>query len=294
MRILLTGGTGQLGTALRCTLTAVGEVSVPSRGELDLAWAHALIRAVRDAQPDLIVNAAAYTAVDQTESELALAVQINGDAPRIFALEAKRLNIPVVHYSTDYVFDGAKNTSYIEDDVTALLNVYGCTKLAGEQGVLASGAAHLIFRTSWLYASHGRNFLLTMRRLGRDGKEIKVVDDQHGAPAFALQVAEATATVITRSIVKGTVDMDRFRAITGLYHLSAAGHTTRYGFAQAILAGTDAIGRLASVTTDEFKAPAPRPLNSVLDNSKFERRFGFRLPDWEIGLARCLDEIGRT
>ncbi len=292
MRILLTGGSGQLGMALRRTLAGFGEVIAPTRAVLDLASADAIIAAVRDVRPDLIINAGAYTAVDQAESEAELAMLVNGLAPRVLADEAKRLNIPVIHYSTDYVFDGAKTAPYVEDDEPAPLNVYGRTKLAGELGVMASGAACLIVRTTWVYASYGRNLLLTMRRLGKEGQEIKVVDDQRGAPTFAPQIAEATATVIAGAIVNGVLDMDRFRAIGGLYHLTAEGQTTWYGFAQAILAGTAAIHRLAPTTTDAFKTPARRPLNSVLDNEKFARQFGFRLPDWRIGLARCLAEIG--
>jgi dTDP-4-dehydrorhamnose reductase len=306
MRILLTGGSGQLGMALRRTLAGFGAVIAPTRAVLDLASADAIIAAVRDVRPDLIINAGAYTAVDQAESEAELAMLVNGLAPRVLADEAKRLNIPVIHYSTDYVFDGAKTAPYVEDDEPAPLNVYGRTKLAGELGVMASGAACLIVRTTWVYASYGRNFLLTMRRLGKEGQEIKVVDDQRGAPTFAPQIAEATATmiagaimnesivnesIVNGSIVNGTIDMDRFRAIGGLYHLTASGQTTWYGFAQAILAGTDALGRLAPTTTDAFKTPAHRPLNAVLDNGKFARQFGFRLPDWRIGLARCLAEI---
>jgi dTDP-4-dehydrorhamnose reductase len=291
MRILLTGGTGQLGSALRGTLSALGEVVAPPRNALDLASADALVATVREIRPDLVINAAAYTAVDQAESEAAVAMQVNGIAPGILAVEARRLNAALIHYSTDYVFAGDRNAAYREDDAAAPLNVYGRTKLAGEHGVIAAGAAHLILRTGWVYASHGRNFLLTMRRLAREGKEIRVVDDQIGAPTFARDIAAATARVIAQSIADGRFQPDRFRVDGGLYHLTALGQTTWFGFAQAILAGTEAMGRLLPTTTRHYPTPARRPQYSVLDNGKFARQFGFQLPDWRVGVARCLQEL---
>ncbi len=294
MRILVTGGTGQIGWALRRTLKGLGEIIAPARDRLDLASVDSIVAAVRGIGPDIIVNAAAYTAVDRAETQPDLAMKINGEAPRILAEEAQRLNVALVHYSTDYVFDGRQSAPYREDDETAPLNVYGRTKLAGEHGVIATGAAYLALRTSWIYGPRGRNFLRTMQKRGRDGQALNVVDDQFGAPTTANQIAEATATVIARSIVDGALDLDRFRETSGLYHLSAAGQTTWYGFAQAILAGTRGMEKLAPTSTAAYPTPARRPQNSVLDNSRFERRFGFRLPHWRVGLERCLDELGQT
>lgn len=291
MRILVTGGAGQLGWELRRTLAIFGEVVAPSRDILDLASADSIVAAVRGVRPSLIVNAAAYTAVDMAESESDLAMKINGDAPRILAEEAALRNAALIHYSTDYVFDGRKAEPYREDDEAAPINVYGRTKLAGEQGVMAAKAAHLIFRTSWVYGSRGRNFLLTMLRLAKERKELKVVDDQVGAPTSARLIAEATAGAIARNLADGRLDLDRFRQIGGLYHLTAAGRTTWYGFAQAILMGKEDMAKVSPIPTSGYPTPARRPQNSVLDNSKLEKQFGFSLPDWKTGLTLCLEEV---
>ena len=291
MRILVTGGAGQLGWELRRTLAIFGEVVAPSRDILDLASADSIVAAVRGVRPSLIVNAAAYTAVDMAESESDLAMKINGDAPRILAEEAALRNAALIHYSTDYVFDGRKAEPYREDDEAAPINVYGRTKLAGEQGVMAAKAAHLIFRTSWVYGSRGRNFLLTMLRLAKERKELKVVDDQVGAPTSARLIAEATAGAIARNFADGRLDLDRFRQMGGLYHLTAAGRTTWYGFAQAILTGKEGMAKVSPIPTSGYPTPARRPQNSVLDNSKLEKQFGFSLPDWKVGLRLCIEEL---
>ena len=292
MRILVTGGAGQLGWELRRTLAIFGEVVAPPRDILDLASADSIVAAVRGVRPSLIVNAAAYTAVDKAESESELAMKINGDAPRILAEEAARRNAALIHYSTDYVYDGRKAEPYREDDEAEPINVYGRTKLAGEQGVMAAKAAHLIFRTSWVYGSRGRNFLLSMLRLGRERRELKVVDDQFGAPTPARLIAEATACAIAKNFADGVLDLDRFRQICGLYHLTAAGRTTWYGFAQAILTGKEGVAKVSPIPTSGYPTPARRPQNSVLDNSKFETQFGFSLPDWKVGLQLCIEELG--
>jgi dTDP-4-dehydrorhamnose reductase len=229
--------------------------------------------------------------VDKAESESDLAMKINGDAPRILAEEAALRNAALIHYSTDYVFDGRKAEPYREDDEAAPINVYGRTKLAGEQGVMATKAAHLIFRTSWVYGSRGRNFLLTMLRLAKERKELKVVDDQVGAPTSARLIAEATAGAIARNFADGRLDPDRFRQMGGLYHLTAAGRTTWYGFAQAILTGKEGMAKVSPIPTSGYPTPARRPQNSVLDNSKLEKQFGFSLPDWKTGLTLCLEEV---
>ena len=292
MRILVTGGAGQLGWELRRTLAIFGEVVAPPRDILDLATADSIVAAVRSVRPSLIVNAAAYTAVDKAESESDLAMKINGEAPRILAQEAASQGAALIHYSTDYVFDGRKAEPYREDDAVAPVNVYGLTKLAGEQAVMAATAPHLIFRTSWVYGSRGRNFLLTMLRLGRERKELKVVDDQFGAPTSARLIAEATAGAVAKNFSGGRLDADAFRETGGLYHLTAAGRTTWYGFAQAILSGREGVANVLPIPTSGYPTPVRRPQNSVLDNGKLERQFGFALPDWEVGLKLCLEEIG--
>ena len=292
MRILITGGAGQLGWELRRTLAIFGDVVAPSRDILDLASADSILAAVRGVRPGLIVNAAAYTAVDKAESESGLAMKINGDAPRILAEEAALRNVALIHYSTDYVFDGSKAEPYREDDEVAPINVYGRTKLAGEQGVMAAKAAHLVFRTSWVYGSRGRNFLLTMMRLAKERKELKVVDDQVGAPTSARLIAEATAVAIAASFVDGVLDLDRFRQMGGLYHLTAAGRTTWYGFAQAILLDKEGVAKLSPIPTSGYPTPARRPQNSMLDNDRLKKQFGFSLPDWKVGLKLCMEELG--
>ena len=292
MRILITGGAGQLGWELRRTLAIFGEVVAPPRDILDLASVDSIVAAVRGVRPNLIVNAAAYTAVDKAESESELAMKINGEAPRILAEEAALRNAALIHYSTDYVFDGRKAEPYREEDEAAPINVYGRTKLAGEQGVMAAKAAHLIFRTSWVYGSRGRNFLLTMLRLAKERKELKVVDDQVGAPTSARLIAEATAGTIAKNYAGGRLDIDGFREMGGLYHLTAAGRTTWFGFAQAILVGREDVAKVLPIPTSAYPTPARRPQNSVLDNSKLEGQFGVALPDWKVGLKLCLEELG--
>ena len=292
MKILITGGAGQVGWELRRTLAIFGEVVAPPRDVLDLASTDSIAAAVRGVRPGLIVNAAAYTAVDKAESETERAMKINGDAPRILAEEAALCNAALIHYSTDYVFDGHKVEAYREADEAAPINVYGRTKLAGEQGVIAANAAHLIFRTSWVYGSRGRNFFLTMLRLGRERRELKVVDDQFGAPTSARLIAEATAGAIAKNYSGGKLDIDGFRERGGLYHLTAAGRTTWFGFAQAILIGREGVATVLPIPTSAYPTPARRPQNSVLDNGKLEKQFGFGLPDWKVGLQLCLEELG--
>jgi len=292
MRILITGGAGQLGWELRRALAIFGEVVAPTRDLLDLASADSIAAAVRGVRPGLIVNAAAYTAVDKAESESGLAMKINGEAPRILADEAASQGAALIHYSTDYVFDGRKAEPYREGDEAAPVNVYGRTKLAGEQGVMAATSPYFIFRTSWVYGSRGRNFLLTMLRLGRERKELKVVDDQFGAPTSARLIAEATAGAVAKNFSRGRLNTDAFRETGGLYHLTAAGRTTWYGFAQAILEGKEGMAKVSPIPTSDYPTPARRPRNSVLDNGKFEKQFGFSLPDWEVGLRLCLEELG--
>lgn len=279
MRILLTGRHGQVGWELERALAPLGEVSATDRATLDLADADAIRRVVREAKPEIIVNAAAYTAVDKAESEPALAMQINGTAPGILAEEAKRLGALLVHYSTDYVFDGTKGAPYLEGDAPNPLNQYGRSKLAGERMIVASGTRHLILRSSWVYGLRGRNFLLAILARARSGAPLRVVDDQTGAPTWCREIAQATARVIAEQ-----------RAASGTYNLSAGGSTTWCGFARAILAQAGSAAAIQAIATAEFPAAAARPHCSVLDGAKLARDFGVALPDWREGLARCMAE----
>jgi dTDP-4-dehydrorhamnose reductase len=278
--ILVTGAAGQLGHELVRALAPLGEVVGVDRSQLDLADASAIVATVRREKPALIVNAGAYTAVDLAEQEAALADAVNGVAPGVLAEEAKRAGAVLVHYSTDYVFDGSANAPYDEDAPVCPLSSYGRSKLAGERAVAASGAHALVFRTSWVYGGRGRNFLLTMRRLAAERPEIRVVDDQTGTPNWCRELARATARIASRGL-------PWLAERSGLYHMSAAGSTTWYGFARAILADVASV-RVVPITTAEYPTPAHRPAYGVLGTARFERTFGFALPDWRISLAECL------
>ena len=283
MKILLTGCAGQLGRELKRSLASLGEVVACDRRQIDLADPDAVRDAVRAIAPDAIVNAAAYTAVDKAEAEPATAGAINTVAPGILADEAKRLGALLVHYSTDYVFDGAKPTPYIEDDVTAPLSAYGRSKRDGDLAIAASGARYLILRTSWVYGLHGANFMKTMLRLAREHDELRVVDDQIGAPTWTRHLADATAMILARD-----------ETPQGVYHLAAAGETSWHGYAEAIVAEARVAGLLEKlpgvrrITSADYPLPALRPTNSRLDCSRFHRDFGLALPDWRTGLIDCL------
>jgi dTDP-4-dehydrorhamnose reductase len=279
VRILLTGPTGQVGWELERALPALGEVIAVDRSTLDLADADAIRRAVREAKPDVIVNPAAYTAVDRAESEPELARQINGVAPGVLAEEAKRADALLVHYSTDYVFDGKKTAPYTEDDSPNPLSVYGRTKLEGERAVAASGCRYLTLRTSWVYASRGKNFLLTILRLARTQPELRIVDDQHGAPTWARDIALATRQLAEHP------------PPSGLYHLTAAGETTWYGFAREILRVAQSDTKIRPIRTVDYPLPAIRPSNSVLGNAKLYRAATVALPEWSASLSLCLADI---
>jgi dTDP-4-dehydrorhamnose reductase len=266
VKILLTGPTGQVGWELAPKLAHLGEVIAPDRRALDLADAEATRARVRDLRPDVIVNAAAYTAVDRAESEPDLARAINGTAPGVLADEAKRLGALLVHYSTDYVFDGTKEAPYTEDDTPNPLSVYGRSKLEGDRAIQASGCRHLILRTSWVYAGRGQNFLLTMLRLGAGRPELRVVDDQRGAPTWARDIAAATVALLADPP-------------NGLFHLTAAGVTTWHGCACEIMRQAGLMPIVHRLRTDEYPTAARRPANSVLDNRKAQALLG-PLPDW--------------
>jgi dTDP-4-dehydrorhamnose reductase len=283
--ILLTGANGQLGFELERLLRPYGMLTVTDRTSLDLADREAIVSAVRAIKPQLIVNAAAYTAVDRAETDVDAAYAVNARAPETFAHEAKRIGAVLIHYSTDYVFDGESKTPYREDAPTHPLNVYGASKLAGEDAIAASGADALVFRTSWVYASRGKNFLLTMQRLAKERDEIKVVADQIGVPNWCRTLAQATA----RIVADGMPSLIERR---GLYHLGAQGEASWYDFARAII-GDVAKPRVVPIATADYPTPAQRPLYGVLDRSKFERVFGFALPSWREALAECLAQQSR-
>jgi len=295
VRILLIGPSGQIGRELQGALPAVGEVVTAGRtGDaipLDLTSAASIREAVRSTPADIIVNAAAYTAVDQAETDRDTAFAVNAEAPGVLAECAKSAGSLLVHFSTDYVFDGAAARAYTEDDETNPLSVYGRSKLAGEEAIRASGGRHLILRTSWVYGLHGKNFLLTMLRLASEQKTLNVVNDQFGVPNWSRALAIATAS----SIACLFAERDRIDERTGTYHLSAAGETTWYGFAEAILDSVRGEPGIVAHTvnpigTDEFPTPAPRPARSTLNGARIERVLGVTLPDWRVCVQQCLGE----
>lgn len=292
MKILLTGKTGQVGFQLERSLQGLGQVIALNSTQMNLADLDQVRAVVREHQPDLIVNPAAYTAVDLAEREPELAMKINGEAPGVLAEEAKKLGAALIHYSTDYVFDGSKQGAYVEDDATNPLNVYGKSKLAGEQAIAAVGVPHLIFRTSWVYGMYGKNFLRTVMRLAQERDELRIVADQFGAPTWARTLADSTAHVIARlqagASSKDGLTQSAWERHTGIYHLTAQGHTTWYGFTKAIL-NHASVAKKPTVTpirSEEYPVPAKRPANSVLSCDRFVNTF-CGLPQWDEALRLC-------
>ncbi len=297
-RILLTGATGQVGSALLELLAPLGEVIAPPRAALDLADPASLRDTVRALKPRWIVNPAAYTAVDKAESEPDLARAINVDAVAILGEEARTLGAGVIHFSTDYVFDGAAARPYAETDPTNPQSVYGASKLAGEQALRQSGAAHLIFRTSWVYGATGRNFLLTILKLARERDTLRIVADQHGAPTWSRDLARMTAHVIARceaSPGRGASEIIP-ASLAGLYHAAGAGETTWHGFAsEAVRLERERhpqarFAALEPIATAEYPTPARRPANSRLDCGKLAGNFGWTMPPWQDSLGKVLSE----
>lgn len=288
-KILLTGANGQVGWELQRTLSSLGEVVALDSQGLNLADAKDLRDKLTVLAPQLIVNSAAYTAVDKAESEAERAYAINAIAPGIMAEEAARSGALLVHYSTDYVFDGSGSAPWREEDTCNPLNVYGRTKLEGERLIQHSGCRHLIFRTSWVYGARGSNFLLTMRRLMRERPELKIVDDQIGAPTWCRDLAEATAQIISQL---GSVPNPINAEPWGVYHMCNAGETSWHGFAQSIRGmipdETCALKQLMGIPSTEYPTPAQRPHNSRLDNTKLQKTFGLRLQDWQSALRLCM------
>ncbi|WP_341522162.1 dTDP-4-dehydrorhamnose reductase [Pseudomonas sp. G.S.17] len=287
LKILISGQHGQVSQALQQSLADLGELVVLGRDQLDLNDPLAVIDRVQAVQPDLIINAAAYTAVDQAETDATAAFQINAMSAGVFAQQAEELGIPLIHYSTDYVFDGSKQSPYTEEDEANPLSIYGASKWTGEQAISASGGQHLILRTSWVYSTVGRNFLLTMQRLLQERDELNVVADQIGAPTWAGTIAQSTRQLI-----------ERWRSgnpgAWGIYHLTASGETSWFGFAEAI--GQELIksgkkcAALHPIPSSAYPTPAPRPLNSRLDCSRLQREWGVQQTDWHSALLQCLSE----
>lgn len=283
MKILLTGATGQVGYELERSLQGLGEVTAPRRAQMDLADLGQVRDVIRALRPGLIVNAASYTAVDQAETEPVLARRINAEAPAVMADEARKLGAAMVHYSSDYVFDGSKTGPYLETDTPCPINVYGRTKLEGDQAIAAAGIDHLILRTSWVYGLRGRNFLLTVLGLAKQGGQLRVVCDQHGAPTWSRTVADITTLLLARAQEGGEGWWGQH---SGMYNLSSQGQTTRCGFTGAIVASQGLQCKVVPISSEDYPLPARRPLNSVMDCTRIRQMCA--LPHWHDALELCL------
>ncbi|MHB8256534.1 MAG: dTDP-4-dehydrorhamnose reductase [Acidiferrobacterales bacterium] len=286
MKVALFGRNGQLGSSLLAILGDSMEVRAYGRNEVDLADGTRLRETLLRQEPRIIINAAAYTAVDRAESDADTARRVNGEAPAVMARVAGEIGALLIHYSTDYVFDGTAHEPYTEDSPTAPLGVYGKTKLAGEEAIRAAAGAYLIVRTCWLYSNHGRNFLKTMLRLADERDELRVVNDQIGSPTYARLVAEASVQMLS-----AMSDGQGFRTErSGVYHMACQGSVSWHGFAQRIidLSGRAARVRVTPISTAQYPTPARRPAYSVLSCDKLERGFGIRLPEWGAALRQCL------
>jgi dTDP-4-dehydrorhamnose reductase len=293
--ILIIGKQGQVAWELQVTLATLGDVTVLGSQELDLANPDRIRELVRQIKPDIIVNAAAYTAVDKAESEPDLCMSINATAPGILAELAREFQALLVHYSTDYVFDGTKTSPYLETDPTNPLGVYGASKLAGERAIIQVGCPHLILRTTWVYGNRGKNFLLTILRLAADRAELKIIVDQMGAPTWSRSIATATAQILAQCHRDSRSERLRQRdRISGVYNLSAAGKTSWHGFASEIVTQYRSqypdrqlvVENIIPIPTSEYPTPAQRPANSILDNRKISNDFGVQMPDWQMSLSQ--------
>lgn len=293
MKLLVLGARGQVGWELRRSLQPLGSVTAVDRQECDLMSADQLTRVVKDTAPDVVVNAAAYTAVDKAEQEEALAYRINAEVPAELAALTRRSGALLVHYSTDYVFDGTKAAPYDETDTPSPLNAYGRTKLAGEQAIARDGGDWLTLRTTWVFASRGANFARTMLRLAAERERLSIVNDQFGAPTSARFLADATAQVIAAARAERAAG--RFEP--GLFHLSGAGSTTWHGFATAVIDGarrrgaTLKVSEITGIPASQYPTPARRPTNSRLSTQRIEQRFGLRVQTWQEGVDLVLDEM---
>lgn len=289
-RILILGAKGQVGRELQRSFAGAGEILCYDRSEVDIADAERVRAMVRTAAPDVILNAAAYTAVDRAESERDLAIAINATAPRVLAEEAKKRDALLVHYSTDYIFDGSKTSPWVETDAPHPLNHYGASKLAGERALAEVGGRYLTFRTSWVYGPHGNNFLLTMLRLGRERDRLTIVDDQYGGPTTSVALADATRTIVEGALSGAYGSVEEW---AGLYHMTCGGVTTWCGFTKEIFArAPERLGgktpEVVAIPTEAYPTPAQRPRYSVLSNEKLRQRFGLSLADWTVELDRTI------
>jgi len=300
-RVLLTGKNGQVGSELQRLLGNSSELRALDRQELDLSNSKDIRDAIRRFHPHIIINAAAYTAVDRAESEQAAARIVNADAPTVMAEEAKAIGAALIHYSTDYVFDGSKRSPYREDDPPCPISVYGESKLAGEQGIQNVGGAYLIFRTEWVYALRGKNFLCTIARLASQQEQLRIVADQRGAPTWSREIAIATAKIVSKEWRRSN-GVSPFAACSGIYHMTASGQASWYEFATAIVDEARRIPpdsvwlkettsgrplvvqRIVPIATADYPTPARRPSYSVLSNARLEKTFDVRLPDWRLQL----------
>ena len=295
-KILLTGVNGQVGHALKSKLSQ-HEVIALSREQMDLGKPHDIKRIVREIKPDLIINPAAYTAVDNAESEPELAFAINATAPQILAEEAARLNAAIIHFSTDYVYDGSKNGAYIETDAVNPVSIYGKSKLAGEEAIRAVGLPHLILRTSWVYGAYGKNFLKTIMRLAAERDSLRIVGDQFGAPTSSESIAEAVISLVD----SWQCSQDNQ---TGVYHFTNTGETSWHGFSCEIINEYNQLAlaksrpalktnthTITAISTAEYPTPATRPANSRLDNTKLKQTFGIALPSWQQGLQQIMQTL---
>ncbi|SAL38919.1 dTDP-4-dehydrorhamnose reductase [Caballeronia turbans] len=287
--VLVTGVNGQVGFELARTLQGLGRIVALERKQFDLSDLDQIRAVIRDVKPALIVNPAAYTAVDQAEQDSAAAMRVNGEAPGVIAEEARKLNAAFVHFSTDYVFDGTKAEAYVETDATNPQNVYGASKLAGEAAIAQVGGAALVLRTSWVYGLRGKNFLLTMLRLAADKPALRIVGDQHGAPTWSKTIATLVAHITAQGVVGG---QDWWKSRAGVYHLCAGGSTSWAGFAQAIfdLAALEKKPVVESIPASEYPTPAKRPANSRMSCDKLAQTFGLQVPQWDEALRLCLTE----
>lgn len=296
-KILLVGGNGQVGHALRSSLAPLGDVVVATRAELDLSHLSSIVSFVTHVNPTIIVNATAYTAVDRAESETELAHTINAVAPGLLAQAAQAVGACIVHYSTDYVYAGTKKTPYVETDETQPLSAYGRSKLAGERAVAEACPRHLIFRTSWVVGAHGGNFLKTMLKLAQERDALRVVADQVGAPTSADLIAETTATILSTM-----ADQPANDPRWGVYHLTAGGQTNWHAYASYVIAQARAAGwpikvtdeAIAPIRTEDYPVAATRPMNSCLDTTKLRQSFGVSLPDWRVGVDRVMAALTCT
>jgi dTDP-4-dehydrorhamnose reductase len=295
MRLLVTGANGQVGWELSRSLMPLGEVVALDHRQCDFSRPESLPSLIRSIKPDVVVNAAAYTAVDKAEHEEKLAMTVNGTAVGVIAEESRKAGILLVHYSTDYVFDGAKETPYTEEDVPHPINAYGRSKLAGDAAVLQAGGAYVILRTSWVYASRRHNFVHTILRLARQREELRIVADQIGAPTWARNIADATAPIIRAACN----EQEQGQSASGIFNLAASGATSWYGFAEAILEdgkrhallSAQHLPQLRPIPSEEYPLPAARPKNSRLAEDRLSKRFGIVLPNWKQGLSLCIEEM---